>query len=213
MEYKVKRGAYYSDEIKTFQTPSLIQYPKVITWIYSSKLYEIVPKLEFTKINDLTIFNSSVRDYMNSAYLFDDKILILYHPDIKFNNCHSHPYNLVLYNLKKEVVKVIENPMLKKVEEQKAIDKTNEKPPTLWQKIWGIKPPKKHYFVYPMSRLFEITEIKGKKYIPVSLDINPEDCYIYYLDLETFEFHPKYYDYRHDPELAPYVHEEYGREE
>jgi len=205
------------NNFKSVHPPAIIKFPEEISWTFDSKKYSIHSHIEYK--TERVGFNKWIRKSINNyhdliryAYLLHENILVLYSAINELNRLYPPPNNLILYNLKKEVVKVIENPTIKKVEEQRAKDIASAKPLTFWDKLFGNKPIEKEYYVSPFLSIWGIKEIEGRKYIQVNLEEIPSyTWYTYYLDAETFEFHPKYYDYNEDDgRYSKCI--EYGRE-
>ena len=108
-------------------------------------------------------------DFITHIYVSQQFILVLYAEEEKYSKTHHYPYNLVLYNLKKEVIKVIPPPKPKEVAPGMAV-----------------------------TGLGDISVIEDKKYIRVYMEwgnINDTGYQeTHYLDMESFEFHPSKYE-------------------
>ncbi|MDF0720353.1 hypothetical protein P0M11_10135 [Kaistella sp. PBT33-4] len=121
------------------------------------------------------------------GYFSDEFILVLF---IEDSPIHSHPNNLVLYNLKKEIFKIIQAP----------------------------KPL--HYKgnnLLPISSIGKVKIIDNVKHLLVVISTGGYDMgfsEFRYLNLETFEYHPTYYEVQElfgQYSKTPTRWEEYGR--
>lgn len=110
------------------------------------------------------VASNSIFDFISKVYLMDDSLLVLYAENIEYNNIFPPPNNLVLYNLKKEVIKVIPPPVSKRGGNM------------------------------PITSMGNTKMIDGVKYISVRIDDIGNswtgNVEIHYLNSETFEYHP-----------------------
>lgn len=133
-------------------THGTILRPLYVIWNFRGRNFEILRNNE---------------DFIISMNVSQEFILVCYSEDsLNF----PAPNNLVLYNLKKEIIKVIPPPV-----------------PINWQHPSSI---------YSIG---EEKIIDGRKYIDVWIGFGDPQYYaqveLRYLDLETFEYHPTEYKY------------------
>lgn len=170
MKYKVIYR-YESDNIGNIIEEGLIECPLEIRWFCGANEYKLESKIRFTSILDSeggskVIAINSEFDFIYKVYLSNKNLLVLYSNDLKDNKIFPPPNNLVLYNLEKEVMKIIPTPK-----------STN-----------GLK--------MPITSMGSIKMIDGIKHISVRIDNTYFDGYgdveIHYLNTNTFEYHPTF---------------------
>lgn len=94
----------YLSEWETKNSPAhieegCIQDFKNVKWTFLDTLYEV---------------NRYSPDLSRYTYVNQSNLLVLYDNEPRYSPNHPHPNNLVLYNLKKEVVKIIAPPKARK---------------------------------------------------------------------------------------------------
>jgi hypothetical protein len=136
---------------------NLFDKPQKIKWIKDGIDYELL---------------STEQNYIRDVYLQDDYLIVLYFGDsINF----PHPQNLVVYNLNKEIIKIINTPKLKSIEARRFTGKEERR---FIEAITGY-----------------VVDYEDKKYIKIAVGPNvPVEHYFEFqlLNLKTFEFHPSY---------------------
>lgn len=151
--FSVKYNSTWDHENKPLQfSEGNIDRPLSIKWKMQESDYEIV---------------SNQVNFISRIFAFQDFIMVCYSKNSKD---HSFPNNLVIYNLKKEVIRILPPPI-----------------PINWDKI------------SPVYSIGEIKEIDGEKYIAVYIDTDNYFSReqgvigfieIRWLNLNTFEYHP-----------------------
>lgn len=151
--FTVKYNSTWDNENSPLQlSEGKIDRPLYIKWIKQDVDYEII---------------SNEIDFISSVFAFQDFIVVCYSKDSKD---HGFPNNLVIYNLKKEIIKIIHPPI-----------------PINWNKI------------SPIYSIGEIKEIETEQYISVYIDTDNYFSKekgvigfveIRWLNLKTFEYHP-----------------------
>lgn len=157
--FNLKYSSAWDNDNKPLQlSEGSILHLLFVKWSYGDNDYE------FTKEKD----NSIVSVYVNQKF-----VLVYYYKD---SDPFSYKNNLVLYNLKKEIINTVKAPKLKS-EETKRYNRNS--------KVSGIG---------------DVIEYEDRKYIEVIIEPDFPEEYdkgeYYYeiqlLDLQTFEYHPTF---------------------
>jgi hypothetical protein len=146
---------YYNETKPVKIYEGIIDKFKTITWNYEGKNSKILNKDP---------------DFTQYTFVSQNYIIVLYDESIEYSKTFHHPNNLVIYNLKKEIIRII-------------------KPP---------KPIIYKYKDLPFTQFYGIEIVDSVKHLAVFVgEWNDEEVThseIRYLNLVTFEFHPTYYD-------------------
>lgn len=183
MKFEIEYRYTSYENITPLET-GIISRPKKIHWIYEGKSYSIESKLETKTIlgnngGTVSVIANGIYDYIREAYLSTNFIILLYSDSIKYNKIYPHPNNIVIYNLKKEIIKIITKPEL-----------INKFPNGEQGTMYSIKEP---------------IEFESSIYIPVYIGYSIRDFKNYietrYLNVETWVFHPTKNEYMEIPNV------------
>jgi hypothetical protein len=174
MEYKIDYR-YEEDNIGDIVSNKKVEKPKKIMWTFEDQTHLIESRLEFGTTRSengemKVIVINEIYDLIKSAYLFDNCLLLLYSDNSKYNNVFPAPDNLILYNLKKEIIKTIETPKPLQYKENNLLT---------------------------INSLGEVKIIDNVKHLLVIISTGDHDSgfsEFRYLNLETFEYNSSYYE-------------------
>ena len=179
IEFYLKYKTELYNKIKPLKIKEgLISHPYYLRWYFENTKYEFI---------------SNYENFIIDVYTSQEFLIVCYSEDSKI---YPHPNNLVVYNLKKEVIKIIEP--LKPINE-------------FYKELPFTSLNDKEY----INQQYQETIINGEKYISVGISKNDMDfgyAEFRYLNLRTFEFHPTYYDIlKTRGDRGPMSYEKYGR--
>lgn len=173
MKFNIKY--LYPEDVKEYELEKedgIIENPIELSWLYNSLRYSF----EWTE---------EERPYR--VLLSNEFILILFYKD---SSIHPQPNNLILYNLKKEIIKIIETPKPLQFKGNNQL---------------------------PISSIGNVRIIDNVKHLLVVISVGIYDIgfsEFRYLNLETFEYHSTYYEIQElfgQYSKTPTRWEEYGR--
>ena len=151
--FNVKYSSTWDNENSPLQLfEGNIDRPLYVKWNYEDTDYEIIGNED---------------DFISNVFLFQEFIIVCYS---KKSKVHAFPNNVVVYNFRKEIIKIVLPPK-----------------PINWNKI------------SPIYSIGEIKEINGENYLATYIDTDNDFSKekgvigfieIRWLNLKTFEYHP-----------------------